>query len=285
MNTFNVPVLFCTFNRLEPTKRVFERIREVKPTKLYLLSDGPRENVIGEDQKVNAVRKYVEEHIDWECQVYKNFAPKNMGCGQRMASGISWAFEQEEQLIILEDDCLPDLSFFKYCKELLEEYKEAENIMVISGYNPLGILDEKYSFLFTPMAEIWGWATWKRVWRQYDYDVVDWKKHEISSQMRALLDGKAIDYYSKLFDYVYTHEINTWDYQLLYLLLQTGTFAIIPRKSMIKNIGFGADATHTKTVPSDLYNESHEMDFPLQIPERVKNNESYNEQILNLYVK
>lgn len=282
MSQFDVPVLFCTFNRLECTKRIFERIREVKPARLYLVSDGARKNVSGEDEKVYAVRKYLEEHIDWECQVYKNFASKNMGCGKRMSSGISWAFEQEEKLIILEDDCLANLSFFRYCRELLELYEMNEDVMLIGGYNPLGILDEKDSFVFSFFAEIWGWATWKRTWQQYDYDISDWKDHKISSYMKLVMGDNAIKYYSNLFDCVYTHEVDTWDYQLQYLLLQKGGMSVIPSKNMIKNIGFGADATHTKTAPDDLYNEAHEISFPLQIPMDVKNNEMYNKRVLSL---
>lgn len=285
MDKFDVPVLFCTFNRLECTKKVFERIREVRPEKLYLVSDGPRENIQGEAEKVNAVRKYIEEHIDWECEVYKNFAPKNMGCGKRMSSGISWAFEREEKLIILEDDCLADLSFFRYCSELLDLYEKNEDIMIIGGYNPLGTFGEEYSFIFTPIIEIWGWATWKRAWEQYDYDVSDWKEHKVSSYMKAVLDDRAVKHFSHLFDCVYTHVLDTWDFQLQYLLLQKGTLSIVPNRNMVENIGFGVDATHTKTAPIGLCNNSYEMNFPMKIPMCIKNNEVYNKQILDAYVK
>lgn len=285
MNTFDVPILFCTFNRLECTKQVFERIREIKPTRLYLLSDGPRDNVSGEDKKVNAVRKYIEEHIDWECQVYKNYAHKNMGCGKRMSSGISWAFEQEEKLIILEDDCLVDLSFFRYCKELLELYKDDENIMLIGGYNSLGVFEETDSFTFSPFIEIWGWATWKRAWQQYDYDILDWKEQGALPYMKKIMDDEAVKHFSRLFDYMYMHRIDTWDYQLQYLIFKNGALSIVPNKCLVKNIGFGPDATHTKEFPDELCSEAYEMEFPMQIPSRIENNEKFNKQMIKLLVK
>lgn len=288
MNQFDVPVLFCTFNRLECTKKVFERIREIKPAKLYLLSDGPRENVSKEEEKVFAVRKYLEKNIDWECLVFRNFAEKNMGCGKRMASGISWAFEQEEKLIIIEDDCLPNLSFFRYCKELLELYKDDENIMLVGGSNSVGELNEKDSFVFSPFIECWGWATWRRTWQQYDYDILDWREREVPQSMREVMsvcggEREKIEYYSSLFDSVYTHELDTWDYQLQYLVFQKGALTIVPRKCLVKNIGFGQEATHTKTVPVKLYSEDDEMSFPLQIPSQVKNSEEYNRGALKAF--
>lgn len=282
MSGFDVPIVFCTFNRLECTKKVFERIREIRPTKLYLVSDGARDSVSGEKEKVNGVRKYIETHIDWDCHVYKNFAEKNMGCGKRMSSGISWAFEQEEKLIILEDDCQADLSFFRYCEELLERYKDNESVMLIAGYNPLGTLEEKESFIFTPFIEIWGWATWKRTWQQYDYDIVDWKEHTGWQYMSKFMDNKVITQYSSLFDSVFDHKVDTWDYQLQYLVFRKGALAIVPSRSMVRNIGFGVDATHTKTAPIKLSNKSHTMEFPLKVPSGVENNAAYNEKVLEV---
>lgn len=284
MNQFDVPVLFCTFNRLECTKRVFERIREVKPAKLYLLSDGPREKIKGEEEKVKAVRRYLEEHIDWNCKIFKNFAEENMGCGRRMSSGISWAFEKEEELIIVEDDCLPDSSFFRYCKELLQLYKEDERIMLVGGSNSVGVLEGEDSFIFTPYVENWGWATWKRTWEQYDYDIKDWRGRNIPPSMQAVMNEAAIKQYSELFDLVYTHELDTWDYQLQYLVFQKGALTVVPRKCLVKNIGFGPDATHTKTVPTKLYSEDHEMSFPLRIPSHVENNMAYNKRALEAFI-
>lgn len=283
---FDIPIVFCTFNRLDCAKKVFEKIREIKPKKLYLVSDGPRMGIAEEQEKVNAVRKHLESHIDWECLVYKNFADANMGCGKRMSDGITWAFEKEEKLIILEDDCLVDISFFRYCKELLDLYEHDENIMLIGGYNPLGVVKNFGSFLFTPFAEIWGWATWKRVWQQYDYDIVAWKERNITSYMKKIMNTTMIEYYSNMFDQVYTHELDTWDYQLQYLIFQKEGLSIVPCKNMVKNIGFGVDATHTKDTLEQVCNVAHVMDFPLHVPKKIESNKQYNRKMLRtLYGK
>lgn len=277
---FEIPILFCTFNRLNCTKKTFSRIREIKPSKLYLLSDGARERVRGEKEKVNEVRKYVENHIDWECQVYKNYAGTNMGCGKRMSSGISWAFENEEKLIILEDDCFASIVFFDYCKELLNMYENNNNVMVIGGYNPLGKMRGKDSFVFTPFVEIWGWATWKRVWQEYDFDILEWGENKITPYMKKIMNKKECDHFTDLFKMVYLHKLDTWDYQLQYLIFQKGGLAIVPCANLVKNIGFGFDATHTKEVPTSLNNKIYKLKFPLQIPLHVNYNKRYNKQIL-----
>jgi len=282
-NMFDIPVAFFTFNRLDCAKRVFERIRKVQPARLYLISDGAREGVDGEWEKINVVRQYLTSHVDWECEIYKNFSETNMGCGWRIPNGISWVFEREEKLIILEDDCLADISFFRYCKELLDLYEDQENIMLVGGYNPLGNLKRNDSFIYTPFAEIWGWATWKRAWKQYDYDIAAWKERKITPYMKKIMNGVAIQNYSRMFDLVYAHKLDAWDYQLQYLIFQKQALTIVPSKNMVTNIGFGAEATHTKEVPEALYNESHTTEFPLRIPSQIKADKRYNKEILKIY--
>ena len=129
-------VVFCVFKNFDSTKQVFAKIREAKPPKLYIVADAARDRVEGEKEKVEEVRRYIEEHIDWECEVLKNYAESNMGCGRRISSGLDWVFEREEQAIIVEDDCVPELSFFQYCQEMLEYYKDDDRILMVSGNNP-----------------------------------------------------------------------------------------------------------------------------------------------------
>lgn len=278
-----VPVVFCTFNRLECTKKVFEQIKIAKPKKLYLVSDGARDNVPGEAEKVERVRNYLSEQIDWECEVFKNFAEKNLGCGKRMSSGISWAFKNEESLIILEDDCLVRQSFFRFCQEMLELYRDDERIGVISGYKSLESDNIEESYSFSGFTEIWGWATWKRVWDKYDYDISAWRKNKITPYMKTIMNKKAIANYKKSFESVYKHKLDTWDYQFQYQLMENKILTVIPNRSMVENVGFDNDATHTKEKPTDIIvDQSYEMEFPLKHPTQVVRDISYDKKYVEV---
>ncbi len=167
--------VFLIFNRPAETFRVFDAIREARPEKLLIVADGPRPTRPGEAALCNETRE-VLDRVDWSCQVLSNFAETNMGCGRRVASGLDWAFEQVEEAIILEDDCLPDSSFFPYCGELLERYRADERIMMISGNNfQNGASRTADSYYFSQLPHCWGWATWRRAWRHYDFVMQDWR--------------------------------------------------------------------------------------------------------------
>ena len=131
---FNTPILFVIFNRLDTTFKVFEKIREIKPKKLYIAADGPRKQIEGENEKCAKVRS-IETLVDWDCEVKTLFQSENLSCGPAVSTAISWFFNNEEQGIILEDDCLPNTSFFHFCEEMLNYYKENETIMHIGGTN------------------------------------------------------------------------------------------------------------------------------------------------------
>lgn len=260
-----VPVVFCTFNRLDTTKRVFEKIREAKPPKLYLISDCARNNRIGEDGKVSAVRKYIETHIDWTCDVKKNYAEKNMGCGRRISSGLSWVFEQEEQAIILEDDCVPDSTFFRYCQELLEYYKDDDRIMMINGNNPMSScyhVQEDYFFSKVPF--VWGWATWKRAWNQYDFDLKSWPVAKKDPVWHRIFPLRAYWVYMAEFDALYRHAFNVWGYQLMYAIIYQDKLAIAPSESHVFNIGFDEEATNTKSGFKWMRQDITPVRFPIK---------------------
>ena len=167
-NKFNTPILFLIFNRPDTTFKVFEEIRKIKPAKLYIAADGPRPNVIGEEEKCTASRNIIKQ-VDWDCDVKTLFREKNLGCKIAVSSAISWFFENVEEGIILEDDTFPTQSFFWFCQELLDFYRNDSRIMHISGNNfQLGKIRGEGSYYFSKYNHIWGWATWKRAWRFYD---------------------------------------------------------------------------------------------------------------------
>lgn len=260
-----VPVVFCVFKRLDTTQRVFERIREARPEKLYIVADSAREHVTGEKEKVDEVRAYIEQHIDWECEVHKNYAPENMGCGRRISSGISWVFETEEEAIILEDDCVPEPSFFQYCQEMLAYYREDERIMMISGNNPFASCyhsDEDY--LFSKVPFIWGWATWRRAWRLYDYDLKTLPENRKNPVFKSVFPLKASWVYMAEFESLYRHEFDTWDYQLMYAGILHDKLNVVPAESHVFNIGFQEESTHTNKTPKWLKQQVCPVRFPVR---------------------
>jgi len=264
------PVVFCVFSRLDTTKQVFEQIRNAKPAKLYIVADSARENKPGEKEKVEAVRKYIEDNIDWPCEVKKNYAPKNMGCGRRISSGLTWVFEQEEQAIILEDDCVPDPTFFRYCQEMLEYYKDNDEVMMISGNNPMSsCYPIKEPYLFSKVPFIWGWATWRRSWKYYDFDLMNWPAEFNDPIWKKVLPRKAYWVYSAEFDELYKHHFDTWDYQLMYATIKYNKVNLVPAESLVFNIGFQEESTHTKNAPKWMKQDVQPVCFPLKHVEKV----------------
>ena len=252
-NRFNIPILFLIFNRMNTTRQVFEKVRKVAPSKLYIASDGPRDVREGENEKVNAVRDYVLKSIGWDCEVKTLFREKNLGCGKAVSQAISWFFENEKMGIILEDDCLPSESFFPYCKELLEKYKDDENVYNIAGSNPLICTEIPYSYYFSRIPHIWGWATWKRAWEKYSFNIIDLNDFISKKKINAIFNRKVDkNYWLDLFKKMEKHEIDTWDYQWTYAVFKNKGICINPAKNLITNIGFGKDATHTTVDDSKL---------------------------------
>ena len=159
-SVMDAPVAFIIFNRADTAARVFAEISKAKPSKLFVIADGPRPARPGEAEKCAAVRAMIDK-VDWECEVLKNYSDVNLGCGARVASGISWVFEHVDRAIILEDDCVPHRSFFRFCGELLEEFLVDERVMMINGHNPFfQVQNRSYSYTFSRLGIAWGWATW-----------------------------------------------------------------------------------------------------------------------------
>jgi predicted O-linked N-acetylglucosamine transferase (SPINDLY family) len=261
------PVCFIIFNRPDVTQRVFEKIREAKPPKLLVVADGARANKSGEQEKCAAARAIINQ-VDWECEVLTDYSDINLGCRKRISSGLDWVFSQVEEAIILEDDCLPHPSFFRFCEELLEKYRHKSRIMLISGQNlQFGQRRRNYSYYFSRYNHCWGWATWKRAWQYYDDAMTLWPQVRDENWLFDILqDEQAFRYWSATFQAMY-EGYDTWDYPWLFACYINQGLSILPNINLVSNIGFGKEGTHATDSNSILANIAVEkMQFPLNHP-------------------
>jgi hypothetical protein len=261
-------VLFLIFNRPDTTKQVFEAIRKAKPPRLYIAADGPRSDKPGEAEKVEETRR-IATQVDWDCEVKTLFREKNLGCRVGVSSGIDWFFENEEEGIILEDDCLPSQSFFWFCEELLERFRTDERIFIISGDNfQFGKRRTSESYYFSRYTHIWGWASWRRTWQKYDVEMKLWPTVRDGKWLYDILqDRKDVNYWQNIYERVFNNKIDTWDYQVNFSCWVNSSLNIIPNNNLVSNIGFGADSTHTADGNSPFFKIPHcELSFPLKHP-------------------
>lgn len=267
------PLALFIFNRPEKTKIVFEAIRKDSPETLYVIADGPRDEKEG---KLCRAARSVIDSLDWKCQIIKNYAETNLGCRHRVSSGLDWVFERTDKAIILEDDCLPDESFFKFCEELLERYEEDDRIMHISG-NYFQEKNKRFhakdSYYFSIIPHIWGWATWSRAWKKYDVNMSAWPKLRNSKAMAdKLASNGAVEYWTRVWDDYFSKKIDSWDGQWFFACLMNNGLCINPCQNLVSNIGFDYDATHTKSSSQFGNLPTKEMLFPLKHPEKIAAN-------------
>ena len=268
------PVVFIIFKRIDTTKKVFKLIYDYKPNKLYLIADGPK--VIEDNNKCSEVRNFVENNIDWDCELIKVYSDTNLGCAKRVQTGLDYVFENEEMAIILEDDTLPDPSFFNFCEELLERYKHDKRVAHISGCNlHSNAVNLKESYCFSSIVNIWGWATWKRAWIHYDINMPSWDNEDKESFISHWCqDRKSRKGIHKMFDLHCNNEDPwTWDYQWVYSCWKNNALSIIPRENLVSNLGIGPDASNTKShISVEMYPSTFdEILFPLTHPQVKRN--------------
>jgi hypothetical protein len=269
------PVAFIIFNRPDTAQQVFAEIAKARPPILLVVGDGPRANREEEAGKVADTRGIIKR-VDWDCEVLTNFSEVNLGCKRRVSTGIDWVFDQVEKAIILEDDCLPDPTFFRFCQEMLERYRDDKRIGMISGDNfQFGRRRNDDSYYFSKYVHVWGWASWRDRWAgSYDVTMARWPRIRDEGWLGDIVGNRSeAAYWHNIFESVHRGDIDTWDYQWLFANWLEGRMSILPAVNMISNLGFDKNATHTIAVDRGLSNlRRNPMGFPLIHPPGVFRN-------------
>jgi len=280
----STPVAFIIFNRPDTTAQVFEAIRQAEAPQLLVIADGPRPDRLDDVEKCAAARSVIDQ-IDWDCEVLTNYADTNLGCGRRVSSGLDWVFETVKEAIILEDDCVPHVTFFRFCEELLERYRDDERVMMITGTNVLPKLDIRESYIFSRYFNVWGWATWRRAWRKYDSNLTDWERLKTQKQVAYFYpQSYMVKHVTTMFDLAYHNRIDTWDIQWFYSCVFNNGLCVVPRVNLISNIGLvgthttdGMDDPSLPTVSLDVENIVH--------PRKVFANVLYDDALFEKRIK
>jgi hypothetical protein len=264
------PVAMVLFRRPDRTARVFEQIRAARPRNLILIADGPRNPAEG--SQCEAARAVVA-NVDWDCEVTRDYASENLGLKKRITSGLDLVFDRYEEAIILEDDCLPSISFFRYCQELLDRYRENDLVMHIAGSDLLGGDRSQLSYRFTRYPHIWGWATWRSAWQTYDPALAEWHAFSRRKRERRIAEMFAHEderrYWRDAWDA--SEHIDNWDFRWSYALLSRNGLATIPNRNLVTNIGFGSNATNALDDPHGIGGRPRgEMAFPLRHPTEIQ---------------
>lgn len=245
----NEPVLLIGFNRPAHLARVIDRLREVRPTRVFLALDGARPNRLGEAELVRECRELAAA-IDWSCELSTLFQERNLGCGLGVSTAIGWFFEHVERGIILEDDIVPDPTFFGFCSELLERYELDERVFAVSGCNFVPASHQSRpqdAYRFSQVPHIWGWATWRRSWARHSLDIAGWKRtlppHRLLAKAGWSLPGTT--YWAATFELLARRQVDTWDGQLVLASMAANQLTATSNVNLVRNIGFGEQATHT----------------------------------------
>jgi hypothetical protein len=275
-------VALMIFNRPEATARVFDVVAGIRPKRLFVIADGPREGV-SEDEETCAATRAIVDRVDWDCEVLKNYSDVNLGVGDRPVTGLRWVFDHVEAAIILEDDCVPHPSFFRYCDELLEKYRDDPRVMHISGDN-FRFGPRPSSYFFSEYCLSWGWATWRRAFQHYDPELRLWPALRNTSWLEEkLTDPRVVEFWASKFEWTYRAgvKVTGWDWPWLFACWAHRGLSILPSTNLISNIGFDEHATHTKFADDARgHVPAIEMNFPLTHPACMVRDTEVDQQIL-----
>lgn len=266
-------IVLVLFNRPDTTARVFEAIRQARPGRLFVVADGPRADREGDVALCNTARQATEK-VNWPCEVARLYSDENLGCRAGVIRGLNWVFEQVEEAIILEDDCVPDPSFFPFCNELLARYRDEPRVGMISGNNVERRAKRlSNSYTFTRHCHIWGWATWRRAWEKYDSYMSGWPVARKSRWLESFItDPIARHYWRSLFDDSHRDgvgSLSSWDIPWIFTCWEHNFLSVIPSHNLVLNCGFGEGATHTRTESKFFQKPVHSIEFPLSHPEMI----------------
>jgi hypothetical protein len=265
--SLDTPVAFFIFNRPLLTARVFSRIAQAKPRRLLIVADGPRD--YSETSLTEACRNVVAD-IDWDCQVQRNYSDVNLGCKRRMSSGMNWVFTETERAILIEDDCLPDPTFFPYCQQLLDRYENDDRVMTIGGANfQFGVRRTPFSYYFSAIHHIWGWATWRRAWKHYDVDMKQWPMVSQTDFPGEMIPPYAAAFHKKMMVETYEGRLDTWDYQWVFACWMRRALCVLPEVNLVSNLGYGPGATHCRKPDAFAAVPTEPIAFPLEHPSKV----------------
>lgn len=272
IDKIDIPILLIVFNRPEHTQIVFNAIRQLKPARLYISSDGPR--ITHNEDSINIQKiEHITSEIDWPCNVHRVANSENLGCKLAVISAIDWFFENEAEGIILEDDCVPTLGFFHYCSDMLSIYREQKRVYSISG-SCFFDNENLIGHYFSDYALMWGWATWRDRWKQYEASPANYRIDILKMWWRRPI---VFAYWIKVFASVLNGSVNTWDYQWILTVWRNNGLVCRPTRNLVKNIGFGEGATHTLNQGDLLANhpvDSHNINFMTQVS-LMKSNQQF----------
>ena len=276
------PVAFFLFNRPEHTRLVFARIREARPERLFLVADGPRHEA---ERALCEEARAVVAIVDWPCEVQRDYSSVNLGLRERLESGTDWAFRQASELILLEDDCLPDPSFFAFCTELLARYRDDPRVMAICGNCHVRPEVGAASYYASRYAYYWGWATWARAWQQYDRELSGWQDEQTR---RLFLRGcETLDerlFWRRTFRRVQRGALDSYGYRWTFSVRVQNGLCLNPVVNLVQNIGFGPNSTHTRDASDPLARlEAQTITLPLVAPAALEPDTAADRQFVRLH--
>ena len=260
VNTASVPVLLLGFNRPDKLPRVIEPLRSIKPQRVFIAIDGPREGRPDEAEKCLATQRAAEAAIDWECQVERLYRDRNLGCRRAVSEAITWALQRVEEVLIIEDDCIVDPSFVTLSRMLLDRYRHDERVACISASNlQRGKWRGDGGYYASKYPHCWGWATWRRAWKQYTDDLAPFESFSQTAAYKALhLTEMEREYWRHVIDLCRLGKVDSWSYRWTFSCWLKGMVALLPNKNLVTNVGFGEDSTHTKEQ-CEITNLRHEV--------------------------